>query len=261
MTDWLRWIAYVVLLASLIPVALTIREFLRSRRAKYYAVRQSALRRAARFALVSLLLVALGAALFGAPSLLPQIIQTPTPTPTATAQPSPSPSPSPRPSPTPTPTRRPTATAPLIPTATPEVLLPESALSPLPSAVPAGEDAEIELLALATGEDEEGRPLEPGSEFPPGDHRMYLFFQYEGMEDGVMTTFAWYREGEFIEGCSDTWLWGMVEDRHWGESGKISYFCEPAGGWEPGQYEIHVFIEDRLQGIAQFVITEETEEQ
>ncbi len=77
------------------------------------------------------------------------------------------------------------------------------------------------------------------------------------MDNGVATTFAWYKNGEFIEFCSDTWPWGLVEGRDWGEQGRSSYYCKPPGGWEPGTYQIHVFIETRLQDTAQFAITEE----
>jgi len=184
---------------------------------------------------------------------------TPTVTRAATRKPTPTPTftPSPTATPTVTPTPRPTATAPAIPTATPEVPPPAAALTPLPSAVPAREDARIQLMALALEVDAQGQPVNPGNEFPPGRHRVYAFFQYDGMVDGTTTTFAWYKDGEFIESCSDTWLWGVAKGRDWGEHGFTWYACDPAAGWEPGRYEIRVFIETRLQGIAQFAITEE----
>ena len=251
---WVRWFAYTLLLASAVPAGLTISQLIRARRAPYYALRREAFRRAKRWILVALVLQASAALLLFAALYLPAFMPAPPPPVTATATPAPSPTPRPTRTPTPTPTRRPTATPPFIPTPTEIVPLPESALSPLPSAVPAGEDARIAVITLAAGEDAAGEPVDPGSEFPPGDHRVYLFFTYEGMKNGIKTTFAWYKGEELLDFCSDTWLWGLAEGRDWGEQGRSLYYCKPPGGWEPGTYEIRVFIETQLQGIAQFAI-------
>ena len=255
----MRWVAYALLLASAVPAGLAVAQLIRARRAPYYALRREALRRGTRWVLVALVWLALASAVLIVPSRLADILSAPAPVPTATAATVPTRTPTPRPTRTPTaaPTRRPTATAPFIPTSTPEVSLPESALSPLPSAVPAGEDARITIITLAAGEDALAQPVDPGAEFPPGDHRVYLFFTYEGMQNGVATTFAWYKNGEFLDFCSDTWAWGLVEGRVWGGVGRTSYYCKLPRGWEPGAYQVHVFIETRLQGTAQFVITEE----
>jgi hypothetical protein len=99
--------------------------------------------------------------------------------------------------------------------------------------------------------DDRGLPVNPDSQFPPGDHAVYLFFTYEGMQNGVERTFAWYKDGEYYERCSQTDLW------NWGDRGRTSYYCHPSTGWESGSYEIHVFVEEELQFIAQFVIAEQ----
>ena len=251
----IRWVAYALLIVAAVLVGLAITQLITARRAPFYVMRRNALTRATRWALAALaslvvavlLLLVVPSLLAAVPaSVLPTVTLTSVPTATATSRPTPIP--------TITPTRRPTATPPFIPTSTPAILPPESALSLLPSAVPAGEDAHIAIITLATEQDASGQPVDPGVEFPPGDHRLYLFFTYEGMHNGTMTTFAWYKDGQLIEFCSDTWLWGLVEGREWGESGRTHYLCKPPGGWVPGTYEIRVFIETRLQGIAQFVI-------
>lgn len=257
--DLMRWAAYALLVASGIPAGLVVQQLIKARRAPYYAMRRDAFRRAKRWILASLVLQALAIVLLIGALYLGGIVSAPPTVPTVTSTITPVPTPTPRPTltPTVTPTRRPTATPPFIPTSTPAIPLPESALSPLPSAVPAGEDARIAVITLAADLDDSGEPVDPGAEFPPGEHRVCLFFTYEGMKNGVVTTFAWYKDEEFIDFCSDTWLWGLVEGRDWGERGQSSYYCNPPGGWEPGTYEIRVFIETRLQGIAQFVIREE----
>jgi hypothetical protein len=253
----MRWVAYALLLASAVPAGLAVAQLIRARRAPYYALRREALRRGTRWVLVALVWLAFAITVLIVPARLADILSAPAPVPTATAATVPTRTPTPRPTrtPTTTPTRRPTATAPFIPTSTPDVPVPESALSPLPSAVPAGEDARITVITLAAEADDLEQPVDPGTEFPPGDHRVYLFFTYEGMQNGVATTLAWYKNGELLD--SDTWAWGLVDGREWGEAGQTYYYYRHLGGWEPGAYQVHVFIETRLQGTAQFVITEE----
>jgi hypothetical protein len=260
----LRWVAYALLALSALPLGLSIPQFVKARRAPYYVLRRQALRRAMRWLLVMLVLQASAAALLIVCPVLRATVPAATPTPTATPTsapartPKPTATPHPTRKPTATPTRRPTATAPLAsptPTPMPIVTPPDIALTPLPSAVPAGEDARITFEHVVR-EDEKGTLQSPGTEFPPGKYWVYLVFNYTGMQDGVMTTFAWYRDGEFIDFCSDTWLWGQVEGRDWGEQGRKPFGCRLPDGWQPGNYEIRVFTENRVQGVAQFVVTE-----
>jgi len=251
-----RWVAYALLIISAIPIGLSIPQFRKARRAPYYALRRDALKLATRWMTVALVMLVIAVILLIATPRLVSVVSvpsppstaTPTSAPTLTVRPTRTPIPSATLKASVTPTRRPTATPPAIPTPTSAVPLPEPALSPLPSALPAAPEAHIELQSLALEKDESGLPVNPGNEFPPGDHWVYLFFTYEGMQNGVARTFAWYKDGEFLERCSDTGLW------EWGDHGRTWYRC--AGIWEPGIYEIHVFVETRLQGVAQFVITE-----
>lgn len=257
----LRWVAFGLLIASLIPAGLSIPAFRRSRHAPYYILRRNALRRATRCVLVMFVMQAVAVLLLIAcPRLAAVVSTTPTAAPTAmpTSTPvwaaAPTSTPLPTIMPTATPTHGPTATPPYIPTPTPTEPVPTES-SPLPS--PAPEGAHIEPWRLALERDDSGWPVNPGNEFPPGEHTMYFFFRYQGMENGIVTTFAWYKDGEFIDFCSDTWPWGLVEGRKWGDRGMTSYFCRLPEGWQPGAYEIHVSLDDELQGVAQFVITGE----
>jgi len=249
----LHWVAYALLIASAIPAGLATLQFIKARRAPYYIIRREALRRATRWALTMLVLQALAVALLVVIPRLATIARQPEepvlgiPTPTLTATVTSTPRPTR--TPTVTPTRRPTATPPLIPTLTPAVAPPDVALTPLPSAVPAGEDAHITFITLAADRDASGQPVDMGTEFPPGDHRVYLFISYDGLVNGVTWTLAIYREGKFLDETTQLW--------EWGKQGRTYLYYKPPGGYEPGVYEMRVFIETRLQGIAQFVITEE----
>jgi len=251
---WLRWIAYVLLLASAIPAGLTVFQLVKARRAPYYVMRRDALAQAKRWMLAALVAQALAVVLLFVILYLTALVPTSVAAPTVTLTSVPTPTSTLRPTRTPTtaPTRRPTATPPFIPTPTQAIPLPEPALSPLPSAVPAGEDARIAIITLAAGLDDGGQPVDPGAEFPPGDHRVYLFVSYEGLADGVAWTFAVYHEGEFLDGTTQLW--------EWGEQGTTYFDYKPPQGYEPGVYEMRLFIEDRAQAVAQFVIMDEVNE-
>lgn len=243
-----------LLVGSIIPLGLSIPQFLKSRRAKYYGIRREALQRALRWLLIMGIVQAAAILLLivcpllessDAPPL-PNATALPTNTPVETTRSSTN-TPRPTDEPTITPTRRPAAT----PAPTPVPTMPPSdGPTPELSPVPAGSEASVKFTALAMEKNESGLPVNPGFEFPPGDHAVYVFFTYEGMQNGVERTFIWYKEGEFLERCSQTALW------EWGDRGRTSYYCEPSTGWEPGDYEVHVFVEDRLQFLVEFVITE-----
>ncbi len=247
---WLRWLAYVLVFVSAILTALAISQLSKARRAPFYVLRKEALRRARRRMLVALMMQVVAVDILMLMPYLAKSVVVPAPvaivTQTEVGASTLAPTPAPTQTPTTTPTRRPTATAPFIPTPTPAVLLPELGIGPPPSAVPAREDARITVIALAADKDEEGRPVDPGTEFPPGDNRVYLFIAYDGLTDGVTWTFAIYRERELLDSTTELW--------EWGEQGKTYLYYKPAGGYEPGVYEMRIFIEKRLQGVAQFVI-------
>jgi len=249
--DLIRWFAYALLVASIVPVCMVISQLVRARRAPYYALRREALGRARRWLLAALILEAVAVLLLIGGMYLVIALRAPSPPPAPTSTPPPPPTATPRPTRTPTvtPTRRPTATPPFIPTSTPAIPLPESALSPLPSAVPAREGARIAVITLAADKTDSGEPVDPGTEFPPGGHRVYLFVSYEGMTNGVAWTFVVYHEGKLLDQTTQLW--------EWGEKGRTYLYYQPPQGYEPGIHEMAIFIESHLQRIAQFVITEE----
>jgi len=256
LTPHLRWVGTALLAFSIVSVGVSAFYLRRARRDRYYILRETARRRGARWLIASAASLVLGTALLyfrAHPPTIPTHTPTarPIPSPSATTIPTAAPTPTARPTlpplPSPTPTRRPTATPPFIPTPTPAYPLLETALTPQPGAVPAGPDAQISMLTFALGE-EGGQPVEPGLEFPPGDHRVYLFFEYSGMRRNLVWTYGWYREGEYLDGATRLWVLGRT--------GTNYLYFKPPGGYVPGVYEVRIWIEDRFQGTFQFVITE-----
>ncbi|MBC7226812.1 MAG: hypothetical protein H5T61_06210 [Thermoflexales bacterium] len=176
----LYWIGIALLALAGGAIAVSILQFRHARTAPYYFMREAARRNGIRWFLLAVVALILGGSTFyihqrsratiqppiGVTVTASAMVLSPTATvpssPTATRTPSPSPSPIP-PSPTSTPLPTPT------PTPYP---MPETALSPLPGAVPARPDARIVLETFALGV-ENGRPVQPGTEFTAGDFRVY----------------------------------------------------------------------------------------
>jgi hypothetical protein len=140
------------------------------------------------------------------------------------------------PSPTPTPvvviiTTTPvfTPTETLFPTFTPYVtpLMPD--VTPLP-------DAQITITGLDDQVSATSAPVRPRVLFDAGVKRIYLFVAFKGMAQGVLWKRTLYRDGELID--SSSYLWGLETE------GNTYFFFGNDDGFQPGTYEIRVFIGD-----------------
>ena len=161
----------------------------------------------------------------------PLVIQ-PSPTGGGAATPPPDQTLSPLVSPTPvvviittTPIHTPTET--LFPTFTPNVPPPVSSVTPLPG-------AQISITALDDQISDALTPVNPRATFDAGTKRIYLFVQFRGMAQGVLWKRILYRDGAPID--SNTYLWGLET------AGASYFFFGNDNGFEPGNYEIRLFI-------------------
>ncbi|MBC7226814.1 MAG: hypothetical protein H5T61_06220 [Thermoflexales bacterium] len=84
---------------------------------------------------------------------------------------------------------------------------------------------------------------------------VYAFIRYEGMNRGATWTYGWYREGEYLDGNTCLW-WIRLPDCPYmvGENGFTFLYYRRPGGYDPGTYEVRIWIEDRFQGAYRFVI-------
>ncbi len=263
MLSYLRWIAIALVSGAVVTFGLSIFFFYRARIGEYYIIRESARKKGLLWFLATVgLLIAWGVTLYlqahPPQGLTPATTPTPTPTVTSTISPAtliPLATATPTAIPSPTPTREATATPPFIPTPTPAYPLPEEAVTRLEGAVPAAPESQITFVTFAA-DVENGRPVDPGIEFQPGDHRIYFFFDYRDMTVGSTWTYAWYDENGYLDG--NTCPWGVQQEncpRIMGTTGSNYLFFRPPGGYESGIYEVRVWIEERIQATAQFVIT------
>jgi hypothetical protein len=219
-----------------------------ARTTRFGVIRDKAVYRAKRLAILVAIMVLLAAASGGLWSISvwrPQMLPTAVPTVTRTLIPSPTPrTPTVTPSPTPTATVTPTGTPTPIP---PDADLPSVLRVPFPaSATTPGPDAVLVELVLAVGE-QENEPVHPTTRFPQGTGRVYAFFTFDGMSRNVPWTHVWYGE---VDGQA-TELWSQVE---------LWAYDAPRGrAWRyfnchAGRYELHIYVGQQLQQRIPFVV-------
>jgi hypothetical protein len=243
-----KWLAPWLIGAGLMGVgmalATAIRAYVQLRRAEYYIIREAARRTVVRASLVVPILALLTIGSLFIPRQAPT--SSPTARVTATLQELPTPSPT-QVTPTVVPaiatatsTPQPTATEPFIPTSTPQATLPVTLTIPLPSAIPPPADARFEFWTLAQEVDDNNQPVRPSTQFPEGIERIYLFFRYDGLLSDVPWATVWYRNGEYLSGGTDLW-----ESQR--PAGERYVFLGPTGGYTAGEYEVQIWLGDRLQ--------------
>ena len=264
-TPYLRLLAFLFFALVVVGIIFGVLYLRRARTDRYYVMREKARRRAVWWLSGSGVMFAVGILLLvmsarspsspppdPVPSPAPTAQATDTAEPVATYVPIDDSTPTVIPSPEAT---RPTATPPFIPTPTPAYPVPDAILTPLPGAVAAGPEAQIDLVTFSA-DVENGRPVDPGFEFPAGDARINFFFEYSGMAQGVTWTYAWYQNGEYLDG--NTCLWGLRDEdcpSIFGRSGTNYLFYRLPGGWVPGSYEVRIWVEERFQGTSRFIVT------
>ena len=170
---------------------------------------------------------------------VPTIVTTVPDTPSPTAQPSATPTV------TATPTQTLTPTATLTPSATFAVAL---RLTAPPASRPAREDARINLIAADDAVTGNATPLEPQTDFAAGTQRIYLFMNFENMDNGVAWTRILFRDDVPVQG--QAYLWSM------GTSGSSYFFFGHESGYEPGDYEVRIYLRDSVVSQFPFTVSE-----
>jgi hypothetical protein len=101
-------------------------------------------------------------------------------------------------------------------------------------------------ITLARGVTDDNKPKDSGTVFPANISRLYAFFGYRNMSDGVLWTQVWYREGKEIGSESNLWEWGSY--------GTAWIFLQPVGGYSRGEYEVRLYIGDELKQTVTFTV-------
>jgi hypothetical protein len=124
-----------------------------------------------------------------------------------------------------TPAYTPTPTP--FPTYTPNVTQAVSSVTPQPGAT-------LRIVALDDQIDASFRPVNPRTTFVAGVKRLYLFVEFSAMTEGVLWRRVITKDGELFD--DNTYLWGLED------SGSGYFFFGHDSGFEPGNYEIRLYI-------------------
>jgi len=79
---------------------------------------------------------------------------------------------------------------------------------------------------------------------------MYGGFDYNNTIPGVQWTALWYRDGKLM--CHQTESW--KEEWSTGGYGGYTECADPIGGWQPGQYEVQIFMGYEWEVIGRFIV-------
>ncbi|NDJ36743.1 MAG: hypothetical protein GYB64_18985 [Chloroflexi bacterium] len=120
--------------------------------------------------------------------------------------------------------------------------------SPTPSASPAAvtaeltvtpaTEADLTITAISSDISAALTPVNTSETFPVGIPRIYYWFEYDNMADGIAWSQVLIRNGSIVLNESSTW------DQ--GEEGFAYFFFGAQEGWPAGVYEIEFYIGDRL---------------
>jgi hypothetical protein len=141
-----------------------------------------------------------------------------------------------------TPTPTPTNTS--LPTATFESVL---ALTPLASERQPRAGASLTITTAAQGIATDQSPFQPGTKFSSGVQRIYFFFQYKAMDDGISWSRILFRDEIPIQGQS--YLWSL------GENGSSYFFFGSEEGYPPGDYQVRLFMGDQAVSTFSFSVS------
>jgi hypothetical protein len=105
-------------------------------------------------------------------------------------------------------------------------------------------DAFLGSLVLSRGIGPNKTPLQPSSTFSVNDAYIYVFYEFRNMTNGIAWSHRWFRGSAEVGSESNLWNYGL--------EGRGYLFFSPAVG--PGQYEIRLYIGDKIMASAPFEI-------
>jgi type VI secretion system secreted protein VgrG len=153
-----------------------------------------------------------------APTLTPSVVPTLTLSPTITL----------------TPTITDTPLVSVTPTGTATPFLPMVVEAQFVSVVTPNPDAVISPLVFAISV-KNGLPESPSTLFRNPVTRIFASFSYDNMVPGAQWSAVWYRNGEYI--FHESYPWDGATGGYY-----YSECVSPAGGWQPGEYAVQIFV-------------------
>jgi hypothetical protein len=241
------WPLAVLCIVSLVQAYTHLR---RARKAPYFRIRRDSARQGWRWMIV--LVVASGGVIgsLNARSFVPPpqgtlrtlFLASPTPFPTIALAPSP------------------TSAANLIGTAqNPSEGLPTSPTAPqtptveaspfiatINSPVTPSASAELAITGVSSGISADRTPVDLNTSFPVGIPRVYYWFEFDHISEGISWSQVLLLNGSVIRSESEEW--------NRGESGTAYFWFGAQGGWPAGTYEIQFYLGERLMSSASYTV-------
>ncbi len=122
------------------------------------------------------------------------------------------------------------------------VASPTSTDTPVVGKATPRDDAVLGSIILSRGIGPNKTPLQPSSTFSTSDSYIYVFYEFHNMTNGVVWSHRWFHGGTEVGSSSSLW--------NWGSDGRGYLFFSPTAG--PGQYEIRLYIGERVTASAAF---------
>ena len=92
-------------------------------------------------------------------------------------------------------------------------------------------------------------PIEPSRLYNEGFFTVYATFDYTNMEDGMVWSWVWRRDGRVIGGGNETW--------NYGDEGPGYVYLAPTEGFGTGEYIVEIWINGELQTSANMFVTDD----
>jgi hypothetical protein len=102
------------------------------------------------------------------------------------------------------------------------------------------------LTGVSSGITAARTPVDLNTTFPAGIPRVYYWFEFENVTEGISWSQVLLLNGSAIRSESEEW--------NRGESGSAYYWFGAQGGWPAGTYEIQFYLGDRLMSSATYTI-------
>jgi hypothetical protein len=103
-------------------------------------------------------------------------------------------------------------------------------------------------ISFSTDVSDDYQAIDPGRRFTTGYFTLYGTFSYDDMEDGMVWSWLWKRNGQVIEGGNQVWVYG--------NDGPGYVYLKPEEGFAIGDYILEVWVNGELFAQANFTITD-----
>ena len=100
------------------------------------------------------------------------------------------------------------------------------------------DNTEITPLVFSTKINDEYKAANPETIFPEGNYTIYATFDYAYMEDGMVWSWVWRKDGEVVSGGNEVW--------NYGDDGPGFVYYNPEEGFSDGDYTLEIWVNGEL---------------